>query len=89
MFQNVVVGKPIIEVETLFATDKKDWEENERQNTLFTETRFLPSIMKKAGIVKSTGEVRRNRPELMITLNSLDFLKIKWGKRYLYIAVGE
>lgn len=89
MFQNVVVGKPIIEVETLFATDKKDWEENERQNTLFTETRFLPSIMKEAGIVKSTGEVRRNRPELMITLNSLDFLKIKWGKRYLYIAVGE
>lgn len=65
MFHNVVIGKPIVDIETLLATDKKDWEENEKEKTLFTETRFLPAIMKEAGIVQSTGEVRRNKPELM------------------------
>ena len=89
MFHNVVIGKPIVNIETLLATDKKDWEENEKKNTLFTETRFLPAIMKEAGIVQSTGEVRRNKPELMITLDKPDCINIKWGKKFLYIVVGE
>lgn len=89
MFQNVVIGKPIVNVESLLAVDKNDWEENEKKNTLFTETRFLPAIMKEAGIVQSTSEVRRNKPELMINLNELDCINLKWGKKYLYIVVGE
>ena len=89
MFQNVVIGKPIVDIESLLAVDKNDWEENEKKNTLFTETRFLPAIMKEAGIVQSTSEVRRNKPELMINLNELDCINLKWGKKYLYIVVGE
>ena len=89
MFQNVVIGKPIVDIESLLAVDKNDWEENEKKNTLFTETRFLPAIMKEAGIVQSTSEVRRNKPELMINLNKLDCINLKWGKKYLYIVVGE
>ena len=89
MFHNVVIGKPIVNIETLLATDKKDWEENEKEKTFFTETRFLPAIMKEAGIVQSTGEVRRNKPEFMITLNKPDCINIKWGKKFLYIVVGE
>ena len=50
MFHNVVVGKPIVNVSSLLAIDERDWEENEKKNTLFTETRFLPTIMKEAGI---------------------------------------
>ena len=50
MFHNVVVGKPIVDVDSLIAIDKTDWEENEKKNTLFTETRWLPAIMKEAGI---------------------------------------
>lgn len=45
--------------------------------------------MKEAGVVKSTNEVRRNKPELCITLDKLDCIKIKWGKKFLYIVVGE
>lgn len=67
MFHNVVIGKPIVKIETLLATDKKDWEENEKEKTLFTETRFL----------------------LMITLDKPDCINIKWGKKFLYIVVGE
>lgn len=89
MFQNVVIGKPIYSEKLLIAFDENDWEENEKKNTLFTETRFLPAIMKEAGIVKSTGEVRRNKPELCITLDRLDCLNIKWGKKFLYIIVGQ
>lgn len=89
MFHNVVVGKPIVEPKELLATDDRDWEENEKKITLFTETRFLPAIMKEAGIVQSTGEVRRNRPDFMITLINLDFLIIKWGKKKLFIVVGK
>lgn len=89
MFQNVVIGKPIVDVESLLAFDKDDWEENEKKNTLFTETRFLPTIMKEAGVVQSAGEVRRNRPELVVTLDKLDCINLKWGKKFLFIVVGE
>lgn len=89
MFHNVVVGKPIVNASSLIAFDEIDWEENEKQNTLFTETRFLPALMKEAGIVQSAGEVRRNKPELCITLNKLDCINLKWGKKFLFIIVGE
>lgn len=89
MFHNVVVGKPIVDPSILLALDEKDWEESEKKITLFTETRFLPAIMKEAGIVQSTGEVRRNKPELCITLDRLDCINLKWGKKFLYIVVGE
>jgi len=89
MFQNVVIGKPIVDPQLLFAKSEEDWEKNEKPNTLFTESRFLPAILKEAGVVSSTGEVRRNRPELVRTLDSLDCLMIKWGKKFLYIVVGE
>lgn len=89
MFHNVVVGKPIVDVSGLLATDEKDWESNEKKNTLFTETRYLPAIMKEAGIVQSTGEVRRNKSELCISLDKLDCINLKWGKKFLFIVVGE
>ena len=89
MFHNVVIGKPIVDAISLLALDKRDWEENEKKDTLFTETRFLPAIMKEAGIVQSTGEVRRNKPELCITLDKLDCINLKWGKKFLFIVVGE
>jgi hypothetical protein len=89
VFHNVVVGKPIADVSSLLAIDDKDWEENEKKDTFFTETRFLPAIMKEAGLVQSTGEVRRNKPELCITLDKLDCINLKWGKKFLFIVVGE
>jgi hypothetical protein len=89
MFHNVVIGKPIVDAKSLLAFDEKDWEENEKKNTLFTETRFLPAIMKEAGLVQSTGEVRRNKPDLCITLDRLDCINLKWGKKFLFIVVGE
>lgn len=89
MFHNVVIGNPIVDTKTLLALDERDWEENEKKNTLFTNTRFLPAIMKEAGIVQSTGEVRRNRPELVKTLDNLDCINLKWGKKFLFIVVGE
>ena len=89
MFQNVVIGKPLLDIRQVLAFDNKDWEQNEKPVTLFTETRFLPAVMKEAGLVVSTGEVRRNRKDLVITLDKPDCLKLKWGKKRLFIVVGE
>lgn len=89
MFRNVVIGKPQIKPELLLASDDNDWELNEKAYTLFTNTRFLPAVMKEAGIVASTGEVRRNRPDLCVNLDQIDCINLKWGKKYLYIIVGE
>ena len=89
LFRNVIIGKPLVDISTLLATDQKDWEENEEHCTLFTETRFLPAVMKEAGIVSSTGEVRRNKPDLCITLDKPDCIDIKWGKKFLYIVIGD
>lgn len=90
IYANVVIGTPQIEPWQLLAFDEKDWEENEKKQTLFTETRFLPAIMKEAGLVKSINEVRRNKPDLCKDLEGPDFIDLKWGKRHLFILVdGE
>lgn len=88
MFQNIVAGQPLVNAMQLLAYDINDWEFNEKSQTFFTNERFLPSIMKKAGIVESTSEVMRNRPELVVSLDHLDCFWLKYGKRKFYIIVG-
>lgn len=89
MFLNVVIGKPLVDPKTLLALDDFDWKNNEQPQTLFTETRYLPAVMKEAGVVQSTSEVRKNRPDLNISLENPDCLWVKWGKKRLYVIVGE
>lgn len=89
MIQNVVVGTPLINPELLISTNIDDWEDNEKSQTLFTEERYLPAILKEAGIVPSISEVRRNRPDLIMRLETLDCFWVKWGKKRVYIVVGE
>lgn len=57
IYANVVIGTPQIEPWQLLAFDKKDWEENEKKQTLFTETRFLPANLCGASI--SCGKALR------------------------------
>lgn len=89
MVQNIVIGTPLVGLDHLLAKDFEDWVKNERFQTLFTNERSLPVVLKEAGIAPSTGEVRRNRPELLITLDKPDCFWIKWGKKRVYIVVGE
>lgn len=89
MFLNVVIGKPLVDPKCLLALDDSDWHNNEQPQTLFTETRYLPAVMKEAGVVQSTSEVRKNRPDLNISLENPDYLWVKWGKKRLYVIVGE
>lgn len=89
MFQNIVIGTPLCEPHLLFAKNKDDWKENEEPITLFTEDRFLPRILVAAGVAKSASEVRKNRPELVKELNEVDLIRLKWGKKILWIAVGN
>ena len=75
MIANVVIGKPLVSPESLLALDQEDWKHIEKEQTLFTETRYLPAIMKEAGIVSTLG-----KPDCMM---------IKWGKKFLFVIVGE
>lgn len=89
MFLNVVIGKPLVDPKILLALDDLDWKNNEQPQTLFTETRYLPAVMKESGMVQSTSEVRKNRPDLNTSLENPDCLWVKWGKKRLYVIVGE
>ena len=73
----------------LFALNESDWEDVEKEKTLFTYERYLPKILVDCGLVKSTSEVKRNKPQYDIVLNNKDFLEIRWGKKKLWICVGE
>lgn len=86
--ENIVIGRPLVPAWTLLAQTARDWIENEKEKTIFTEERFLPKILVDLGVVKSTSEVKRNKPELFKTLDKPDFLEIKWGKRKLWILAG-
>ncbi len=89
MIQNVVIGVPLVPANELLAFDLADWESTEQEQTLFTTTRFLPSVMKEAGLVSSTSEVRRNQPKLAVTLDKPDCFWLRWGKKFLFIVVGR
>lgn len=89
MIENIVIGTPLVDPATFFSKNSEDWDKVEKEKTLWTTERNLPRLMKEAGIVSSISEVRRNQPKLCVDLNEVDFLKIKWGKRFLFILVGE
>ena len=90
--ENIIVGKPICSPQSMFCLKENeyyDWITNEQSKTYFTEERFLPAILVNIGIAKSNSEVKRNRPELFKKLDKLDFFELKWGKKRLWILVGE
>lgn len=89
--ENIVIGNPIAEPPQMFASDENDWINVEAEKTYYTEERFLPRILVELGIYKSVNEIRRNKPELMINLDDVDFifdLKVS-KKRKIWILVGE
>jgi hypothetical protein len=89
--ENIVIGKPVVDLQQLFAADEDDWDRTEKEKTYFTEERFLPRILVDIGIYPSISEIRRNKPQLVVTLDHLDFIdEVKISKkRKLWIAVGE
>lgn len=87
MIENIIIGTPDIELHHLFAYNEIDWEEIEKPKTLYTTERFLPKLLVDIGIAKSNSEVRKNRTELVYNLDNRDFKIIKWGKKYVFIAV--
>lgn len=85
--ENIVIGNPIVEPSSIFGRDEEDWILFEQEKTYFTSERFLPRILVDLGIAPSISEVRRNRKDLVRTLEQLDYLEIKYGKRRLFILV--
>lgn len=89
--ENIVIGNPICGPELMFAKDVDDWRQVEKEKTYFTEERFLPKILVALKIYPSVSEIRRNKPEFMVTLDKVDFiesLRVS-KKRKLWILVGE
>lgn len=89
--ENIVIGTPIVSPESIFASSDNDWNAIEKEKTYYTDERFLPRIFVDLGIYPSTSEIRRNKPNLMRSLDGLDFidgLKVS-KKRKLWILVGE
>ena len=89
--ENIVIGNPIVDPSSMFSKDENDWNSVEKEKTYFTEEKFLPRILVNIGIYPSVNEIRRNKPELMVTLDKLDFidcLKVS-KKRKVWILIGE
>lgn len=89
--ENIVIGKSITELQQMFALDENDWNRIEQEKTYYTNERFLPRILVELGIYPSISEIRRNKPNLMVSLDNVDFidnLKVS-KKRRLWILVGE
>lgn len=88
-FENIVIGEILVHPRELFAYNDNDWKENEKSKTLFTDERFLPKLLVMAGVAPSISEIRRNNKSLMKTLDDIDFIRVKWGKKIVHIAVGK
>ena len=86
--KDIVIGDSICHPWYMFCSEYDEWDLI-KDDVIFTKERFLPKLMVECGIVDSISEVRRNKPELVITLDKPDFIEVKWGKSRLYIQVGE
>lgn len=88
--ENIVVGTPLASAKELLSANDSDWVNVEFEKTIFTNERYLPNILVQLGIYPSVSEIRRNKPELMIRLDKIDFINIKPKKKHpLWIVVGE
>lgn len=89
--ENIIIGRPILNPASLLAADQEDWDKVESEKTYYTDERFLPRILVDIGVYPSVNEIRRNKPELVVSLDGLDFMDgIKVSKRRkLWIVVGE
>ena len=88
--ENIVIGTPLVSAKELLSANDNDWTNVEFEKTIFTNERYLPNILIQLGIYPSISEIRRNKPELMIRLDKVDFINIKpKKKRPLWIVVGE
>lgn len=83
----IIIGKLLVPEWKLFAYDDEDWE-LQKPFAYYTNDRYLPKILKDIGVVPSISEVRRNKPQYMITLDKPDYLELKWGNHPLWIGVG-
>lgn len=88
MIENIVIGTPLVSLDTLLG-DERNSNYNWEEVTVYEEERFLPKLLVKYGFTSSVKEIRRNRPDLVITLENIDFLEIKLGKKKLWVVVGE
>ena len=89
--ENIVIGTPIVDPKDMFASNEDDWARLEDEKTYYTEEKFLPKILVELGIYPLISEIRRNKPNLMISLDKLNFvdnLKVS-KKRRLWILIGE
>lgn len=75
---DVIIGKPLISPDNLGF-----------ENSICTNERYLPRLLVNIGYFKSISQVRKNRPDLCITLDEPDMLNFRIGKRHLWILVGE
>lgn len=88
--ENIVIGTPLVSAKELLSANDSDWVNVEFEKTIFTNERYLPNILVQLGIYPSISEIRRNKPELMIRLDKIDFINIKPKKKHpLWIIVGE
>lgn len=89
--ENIVIGTPIADPKDMFASSDDDWNAIEKEKTYYTDERFLPRILVDLGIYPSISEIRRNKPQLVQSLDNLDFIDgLKANKkRKLWILVGE
>jgi len=79
--QNIVIGKLLVDLKILGIEDD--------EITVFENERFLPKILVKHGFFKSTSQIKKNRPDLFVELDNLDFIELKIGHKRLCVIVGE
>ena len=89
MIENIVIGKPIVDESLLLGENRTD--KSWKKETVYTEERFLPKILREFNFVESTSWVRKNKPNLWRELNDLDFIELKITKKSkpIWIVVGE
>lgn len=79
--QNIIIKQPLVDLTLLDITDE--------ENTVFESETFLPRILVKYGLFKSTSQIKKNRPDLWRDLTEPEFTELKIGHRRVWLVVGK
>jgi len=96
MIDNIIVGKPLVPLEELGVLPSE-------QTLIIEDEKFLPRLLVKVGIAKSTSQVKQINQQRMKSnkikdpleknlwreLNDPEFTSFKIGKHVFWLIVGK
>ena len=88
--ENIVIGTPLVSLDILLGSEQYPQYDYMEVTVIDTE-RYLPKLLVNHGFISSVSECKRNRKDLILTLDKTDCIEVEFkkAKKKVFIVIGE